>query len=399
MKGRRVVGGMCGALAAVLVGVSTALNSPSDEKVDYEAVAQKLVNESAGIKEGEIVLVSGGIRDFELLENIAVHVRRAGAFPLLTVDSDRMTQRMMDDVPAKYDSQRPELALKLTEMISAFISVDSNEDPKLMADVPPERLAAQAEAFAPVIELSRERNVRNVNLGNGLYPSAATAELFGVPREELAKIFWGGVDADYAQLQATGEALKKALAGGKEVRITNPNGTDLKVKIAGRQVFVSDGVISAEDVKEGRAATQVWLPAGEVYLAPEPGTAEGRLVVDRDFFQGKEIRRLDFTFKGGKVTSMSAESGMEAFQALYDATGTGKEQFAYVDIGINPNVRLVPGSRMTAFMPAGMVTVGIGGNTWAGGENTVLFGTSYFLPGSTLKVDGKTIVEAGKLKA
>ena len=42
---------------------------------DLEQLAQRLVNQSAGIKEAELVLISGGAPDQELLENIAVHVR------------------------------------------------------------------------------------------------------------------------------------------------------------------------------------------------------------------------------------------------------------------------------------------------------------------------------------
>jgi hypothetical protein len=45
-----------------------------------------------------------------------------------------------------------------------------------------------------------------------------------------------------------------------------------------------------------------------------------------------------------------------------------------------------------------MVTVGTGNNTWAGGDNKVSYGLTTFLPGSTVTLDGKTIVENGVLK-
>jgi len=53
---------------------------------------------------------------------------------------------------------------------------------------------------------------------------------------------------------------------------------------------------------------------------------------------------------------------------------------------------------MESFMPAGMVTLNLGNNLWAGGDNAVPFGLASFLPGSTLKVDDKVIVENGVLK-
>ncbi|MBM2841352.1 MAG: hypothetical protein HW412_1880 [Bacteroidetes bacterium] len=326
-----------------------------------------------------------------------MHVRKVGAFPLLTLDSDRMTRRMFKDVPEAYDTQSPELALKLANIATAMISVDNNETPGLLSDIPPERFAARGKTFQAVSDMIMKRNVKQVNLGNGLYPTAALAAQFGIPQHELADMFWSGVDVDYTKLQATGDAVMKAFTSGKEVHITNPNGTNIKFRIEGRHVFVSDGVISADDIKRGGAACQVWLPAGEVYLAVVPGTAEGKVVEDRNFYQGKEILGLTVTFKAGKVTSMTAKSGLEPLKALYDAATGPKDQLAFVDVGINPNVRLIPDSRMVSWVPSGNVAVGIGNNTWAGGDNAATFSWTNFLPGSTLKVDGKAIVENGRL--
>jgi aminopeptidase len=388
-------------LVAGFSGVSMA-ESPSERGThpDYEALAEKLVRQCAAIREGDLVQISGGVRDVELLENIATHVRKVGAFPLVTLASDRMARRSYEDVPAKYDSQTPEFGLKLAGIITAQIVVDSQEALDVLKDVPGERLAARSKAWRPAGDLRLERGVRQVYLGEegGLYPTAERARLFGVSQAELAEVFWNGLDVDYEKLQVKGKAGKAALATGKEMHITNPNGTDLKVLVEGRPVFVSDGVISAEDEKTGGAACQIWLPAGDIYLAPVPGTAEGKVVIDRQLFQGKEILGLTLTFEAGKVTSMVAESGLEPLKARYDASSSDKDQFAFIDIGINPNVSLPPGSRIVSYMPAGMVTVGVGNNIWAAGGNDSDFGMSNFLPGSTLTVDGKVLVEDGKLK-
>ena len=45
-----------------------------------------------------------------------------------------------------------------------------------------------------------------------------------------------------------------------------------------------------------------------------------------------------------------------------------------------------------------MVTVGMGGNVWAGGDNKVQYGYLVTLPATTLTLDGKAIVENGQLK-
>ena len=397
MKGRNrnvfvTIGLILGTLTTATVATA------GERKAEFEAIAERLVNQCAAIHEGDLVWIRGSTTNQELLENVAIRVRRRGAFPLLSVTTDELERRMYDEVPAIYDIQSPELTLKLARLIDVAITVTAEENPALFAGVPLERIAARSKAFEPVDRVMQSRNVRRVNLGNGLYPTAALARRFGISQDELSTIFWDGVNADLRKVQAAAATVKTYLATGSTVRITNKNGTDLKMRIERRPVHVSAGAITQDDIRAGGAACQTWLPAGEVYLAPIPGTAEGTVVVDRHFFQGREIRGLRLTLRNGRMTAMTAKSGLEPLKKLYDASGAGKDQFAAIDIGVNPNVRIPSNSRMVAWMASGMISVGIGDNTWAGGENTCGFGFYVHLPGSTLAVDGKTLVDQGILK-
>jgi leucyl aminopeptidase (aminopeptidase T) len=385
-------------LGLVALLAAPLLAQTSGTSHDLEALAQKIVVDSARVKEGDRVMISGSTRDTELLENIAVHVRRLGAFPMVSLNTQRMGLLYFSKVPAKYDSQKPTLDLELARLFDVNISVDSSEALDAFSHVPPARQAALGQAYAPVSATYLERGVRSVAVGNELYPTASRAQLLGVSQQQLADSFWGGVNVDYPQLQATARAGIAVLSAGKELHVTNPNGTDLRMRIEGRKVLASDGVISDEDVKQGGAACSVYLPAGEVYVTPVPGTAEGKVVVDQQFFQGKVIPGFTLTVSGGKVVAMSARSGLEPLKAIYDAAAPGKEVLGFVDIGINPNVRYASGSRMLSWVPAGMVTVGLGDNRWAGGENVVPYGLNSYLPGSTVKVDGRPLVENGTLK-
>ena len=83
---------------------------------------------------------------------------------------------------------------------------------------------------------------------------------------------------------------------------------------------------------------------------------------------------------------------------VYYASEGGKELLAFVDIGINPNVMIPPGSGVLTFVADGMVSVGIGNNVWAGGNNNVTFGLTCHITGSTLEIDGRTLVAGGELQ-
>ena len=370
--------------------------APTDQK----ALSNRLVTQVAGVKEGDIVFITGGVRDLELLEDLVTDTRKVGAFPLLTVNSDRIGKKYFEEVPEKYDNQSPDLDLKLATLPTVSIGIDSNEAEDPLAGVSEGRRAAVGKSFEPVAELYLKRNVKQVGVGNGLYPTAWRAKQFGMSQDELAKTFWDAVNSDYSSVQATGEKVKGTLSAGKELHITDANGTDLKVRIEGRPFFVSDGIISPEDVQKGGPAVSVYLPAGEVYCAPVAGSAEGKVVLPQDFFRGKEITNLTVSFVGGKVSSMTGSGpGFQDMKAEYDAAGPGKELFSFVDFGINPGLHLWPTSKLGNWIQAGMVTVGTGNNTWAGGDVKVPYGINNHLPGCTVTLDGKTIIDKGVWKS
>jgi leucyl aminopeptidase (aminopeptidase T) len=371
----------------------------ADMSADKQELAANLVDKCAKVKNGDIVYISGSATDMDLLEDIAVHVRRVGGFPLVTVSSDRLIKRLYDDVPPELDSQSPRLDLELAKIVDVYISLPVTQDMKLLAHVSAERRMARSEAFAPVIEVAYARNARQVSLGNGLNPTQQRAELMDLSFDQLSEIYWAGVMTDPTVLETRAKKVESILLNGKQARITNSNGTDITFDIENRPVLCTEGHITEKDMEKGGAACMVWLPAGEVYLAPTSGTATGTVVVNRMVFDGKPIENVKLTFENGLLTDMTADSDMGILKQMYEMAGEGKDEFAFVDIGINPNVKIPEGSKMTAWMASGMVTIGFGGNEWAGGDNTCPFGVIGFLPNSTFKVDGTPVVDDGVLVA
>jgi leucyl aminopeptidase (aminopeptidase T) len=364
--------------------------------VDTRALAAKLVDSSA-VKEHDIVLITGGVQDWTLLEDVAVEVRKRGAWPVTTPLSEDLTRRLVDEVPARFDTQAPRRDLQLAGIADVTISIEFIQSDLLLAHVEPARVAAQAAAFRPVTDRLFERGVRQVALGNGLLPTPAAANRWGVSQEELARIYWAGVNTDYDALQARAAEVADRLTTGETVRITDANGTDLMIGIAGQTAVASDGVISEEDLARGGGALAVYLPAGEAFVAPVPGTATGRVVVDRMFFQGRPIENLELTFEAGRLVSMTAASGLAPMQALYEASDDQKSMLSAIDIGLNPDVTIPAGSGLRTWVSAGMVTIGLGNNLWASGTNSSSFFLPIHLPGATLEVDGAPIVRAGQL--
>lgn len=384
---------------ALLVGATAGAGpQPSaTATVDTGRIAATIVNQSAGIRPGELVLIKGGTRDQKLLEDLAVEVRKLGAHPLISIGSDRLDRRLFVDVDEQFDTQAPEFFARMAEFIDVLLTVDYGEKQDNLADIPARRRAERAGAFEKIQKKMLDRGVVRVHLGNDMYPTQTLATQFAMPYDELAEIFWAGVNTDYEQLQVLGANVKDAVSKGKTLRITAPNGTDLTVEIDRRPIFVSDGIVSSEDRYARGPACQVWLPAGEVYLAPVPKTAQGTFVAETFFYEGKRVDGLTLKFSKGKLTSMTAKSDITALREAYNAAPMERDWFGAIDIGINPDVKAPPGSRLVTWIGAGTISVGIGSNTWAGGDNEVPYGLYGHLLNGTLTVDGTKIVDKGRL--
>lgn len=381
-------------LAIAVVAMSASLAAG---EADYDAIAASLVNESVGVKPGEVVLVNGNVGQTELMGAIQVAVAKAGGQSILVLNIPEANKRVAMETPMEHLERLPTAALLLNRIADININVGSVEDPKLFADVPEERLAAFREAGAPLIEAFSNMRTRNVTLGQtGGIPTEAYAEALGADHGEVNEIFWQAVGVSPADLATSAEIVASKLDAGAEVRLTSAAGTDLTVAIDEVPARINAG--RASDVTAPTGPSSTWLPAGEVYACAKPGSASGTLVVPYFNFRGMDIENLKLTFDGGRVTELTADSNAEMLQKFFDQTDAGTKELSIVDFGLNPQSRTPDGSRVYSWEMGGMVTLVTGNNTWAGGDNHADGGLSVHVPGLTATVAGETIVENGKLK-
>jgi aminopeptidase len=378
-------------------GQGAAAGAAEAPTAGHQEVARTLVA-AAMIHPGDKVMISGGIRDWQLLQNIALETMKAGGQPLITMGGDELTRRSYEEVPASYDSMPQTFGLGMVNLIDAQIVVEVPDSDNVLAAVPADRIAARSKAGMPVSQAFLRRGVRLVDLGNGLYPTAQRASRFGMSQADVADIFWKAVAVPPDTIRTRGGALRDALGAGSRVTLTSPSGTNISFAVNTSRAFVSDGALTADKVRQGGFAAETWLPAGELLVPVNVGTAEGTVVVPKLIFQGNEIDSLTLHFANGKLTDMSAKSGLEALRALYDASTGGKDVFSYVDLGLNPEMTLPTDAGPIVWMAAGGVTVGLGDNTGWGGTNVSSFGLALPVGHATLSVDGKDLISGGALQ-
>jgi leucyl aminopeptidase (aminopeptidase T) len=383
----------CVIAATAIVASTTAGAQPRNS----QTVARNLV-QAGMVKTGDKVLVSGSVRDAPLLEDIAVEVMKVGAHPLITIWSDRLTRRSYEDVPATYDNVTSPIGKLFVENFDVQIALDVGEAEGLLAGVPVTRTAARAKANEPNNQAYYGRNVRFVNLGNGLYPTATVSRRLGVPQSTMASAFWKAASVSPASLRTTAESLRRTIANGKVVTITAPNGTNLSFALSADRAMISDGALTEDKVKRGSAAAATWLPAGELLIPAVDGSANGKIVLDKVLWDGQVVRGLTLTFKDGVIQTMTAANDMRRLKAQYDAATGAKDRFQGIDIGVNPEMKLPVGSGRIVWGAPGSVVVGFGDNRGFGGANVSDFGAAGQLGNATVKVDGTPIISNGRLQ-
>jgi len=189
-------------------------------------------------------------------------------------------------------------------------------------------LGAEPQAFASVSEnkLGKDRlAAANPYVGEGdkRFDHAFDWQLYG--KKTMRAVWTPGITVDmfrrtagidYGLLQRRCEAISNALEGAESVRVTSPGGTNILVPVTGRKPFRDDG-----DFTAGGSGGNV--PAGEVFISPLPGRAEGLIVFDGSISlnEGDMIVREPVTvaYKGGFITEISGGKEADLLRASVEA--------------------------------------------------------------------------------
>ena len=384
-------------LMYVAAGVLPLVSAPVlAQAPDYDTIADSMVNQSLAVQPGEVVVISGGPTELELMESLFVAASKAGGDAIVTLTLPEANKRAIMETPIEYLGQLPTTNLWFARMADVFINVGSIEDPDLFADVPEDRLATARQAGTPLMQTFKNSRSRGATLGQtGGIPTAAYAESVGADPEEVTSIFWKAVSVSPDELTQQSQVLASQMAKHAEVRVTSAAGTDLKFKLGALPARINAG--RTADVAAARGSTNVWLPAGEAYSTVDSATASGTLVVPSMTFRGVAIENLQLSFKNGQMTKFSAAEGEEMLENFFDASSPKLKQLSVLDIGINPHSRSPSGSTYYSWEMGGMVTLGMGNNIWAGGDNDSTEAMGFHLPSTTVAINGMTVVDEGEL--
>jgi hypothetical protein len=216
---------------------------------------------------------------------------------------------------------------------------------------------------------------------------------------------------DYARLRKTMRDLAARMAE-REVRVTNPAGTDLRFR-ATRRFHINDGDASpakAASATCGRDREEE-IPCGALRTIPVLDSVNGVIAfqqgfgfpsmgygldVDKWFNQG-----LRFVFEAGRVVRVETDGDQQQLDRQWSKETGDKDRLGEFVLGCNPLLRPVSGSTFQPYygFGEGKLRLTIGENLESGGSNRSSMHRWLMFTDANIEADGELLVANGQLVA
>lgn len=357
--------------------------------------AGALLGGALRLKRGENLIIETWNHTLAYAAACVVEARRIGARPMLWVEDETAYWRSLDVAPTvgKWGGVGAHEWKAIAEA-DGYVFFPGPADRGRFRSLPNATRGALVGYNDEWYRRARAAHLRGVRSVLG-YASDQQAALWGVSattwRDQLIR---ATAEADLRQIQADAARLASRLRAAKQIRITGANGSDLTVRLRGREPWRDDGVVGPDDLKAGRNMTNA--PPGSIVVAVDERSAEGLVVANRpSFTPDGRLEGGQWEVKGGHLANVWYTDGQPAFETSYQQAAKGKDLLSFVSLGLN--AALAPGVAQVEDQEAGAVTLGIGGNQYYGGTNRCPFVSWIVLGEATVAADGRPLVDRGKV--
>jgi len=196
--------------------------------------------------------------------------------------------------------------------------------------------------------------------------------------------------ADYEEVASFTLRVAERMKGARRVTVKSSSGTDITLNVEGRPIHPDTGIY----IEPGAFGN---LPAGEVYLAPVEGTAEGVVVIDGSIAGiGLVDLPVRVEVKNGVAVKITGGEAAKRLDALVNSVGGEARNVGELGIGTNGRATL-SGNILEDEKVLGTAHIAFGANATFGGKVQVASHLDGIIRRATVIVDSVTLMEDGKL--
>jgi leucyl aminopeptidase (aminopeptidase T) len=205
-----------------------------------------------------------------------------------------------------------------------------------------------------------------------------------------ADVFLRTMMTDWEKLGLYTRRIAGQLSSASTIRVATDAGTDVTFETGGRSAKADDGRL----IFKGAFGN---LPAGEAYMAPLEGTAQGDIVIDGSFGVGGLLDTpIIFKVRKGKVVDVDSVQFGADIENLFDKYGAAARNIAEFGVGTLDCAR-ISGNTLEDEKVRGTIHFAIGDNASMGGRVKVPLHLDGIIKSPSVWLDGNEWMKKGKI--
>lgn len=283
---------------------------------------------------GEPLVINAPVEGAEFVRLVAKHAYEAGASEVHVNWNDGMlTKLKYENAPMEVFENFPKWYADGLEDYAkkgaGFLSI-SAQDPELLKEADPKKIAANNKSSAIALKEWRKYTMNDIN--SWCVVSIPTKDwakrVFpDVSEDKAVELLWDKIfsatrmdlDDPVAAWQEHLDTLKQKMEflnekNFKELHYTSANGTNLSVKLPAGHIWVAGGGNNSKGTY-----FVANMPTEEVFTLPLKTGVDGVVYSTKPLnYGGKLIKDFKLTFKEGKVIDFEAKVGQEVLSDLLD---------------------------------------------------------------------------------
>lgn len=352
---------------------------------DWKALAQRIVA-GLNVQPGELIQVRDHIDRPEVLHEVLLAIDLAGATPLVDPQSPAYLNRWLAEATPEAIHQSSGHRLKWMGEIDRVVSFSGGWPDFSLAN--PATLAAWQQMDE---EITRIEEARQLPMLVVAVPTEQRAASLGMSLSELEAHL---MPAHLLRIDESQRLIAEALdtVAGRQITIHTGEGHQLHLDQGGRHWHGDDGVIDEADRQHKTIVSN--LPAGSIYTTVVESSAQGTLYLPKT----PDATEVVFHFEGGRITHIEAKEGAEAVAAWLDGHSGEPRRISHIGIGLNPHLHKPIGWTIVDEHVMGSLFLALGENRYMGGQNESSLNHDFALHETTLWVDGRRLISAGRME-
>ena len=354
-----------------------------------ERVASNVLRNVVKLRADETLTIETWTHNLPDANAFVAEARRIGAHPLVVYEDEPTYWKTVKAVKPEVLGAFPKHEEALLKASDAYVFLYGPANETARQRIGPDGLR-RLEAYNPEwYRVGKAARVRYARLELGRV-SEDRARYFGVSARAWRREVLRGSSIHPPALSRTANRLSRALRGNGNLRIQHPNGTDLRLRLRGREPVVDDG----ERCSRGGGFVHI-LPAGSMLLAIDEGVGEGTVRSNvRIHGPPGTPNGGRWTFSGGRLIAHHYQVGDRRFSEALAKAGAEGTRPGLIGFGLNPGIEDAPRCQDERL---GTVLFSIGGNATEGGTNRSPWMSYLLLRDPTVSVDGRAVMVRGRI--